>query len=150
MSWYLGWAMSWSRGGMEVFKNRNNVRLLYNFSAQKKSDPCKGKSVSSDLGIIYPTPKISNPDLNFKLRWRKILPLAPRNYFLLLPTWIFLVTGDSRRFFWGIPLCFSLMVFTMLLLSWGTTWMVKWWNESFPIGVLLCFYFIGELHQSQK
>ena len=46
----------------------------------------------------------------------------------------------------GILFCFSLLRFTMLLLSWGTTWMVKWWNEYFPVGGLLCFSFLGEIH----
>ena len=132
-------------------KNRSNVRLLYTSSAQKKSETCKRKSVSSDLVILYPAPKIWNPNLNFKLRWCKILPLAPRNYFLLAPIRIFLGIGDSRIFLSGITLCFSPLGFTMLLLSWGTNYMndemVKWLNKYFLVGVLLCFYFLGELHQ---
>ena len=116
------------------------VRLISTLSAQKKSEPCKGKSVSSDLGILYPAPEIKNPNLNFKLRWREILPLAPRNYFLLAPTRIFLGIGDSRILFWVIPLCFSPLGFTMLLLSWGTTWMVKWWNGETNIFTLGFYY----------
>ena len=41
----------------------------------------KRKYISSDIGILYPTLKFSNQNLNFKLRWRKISPLAPWNYF---------------------------------------------------------------------
>ena len=52
-----------------------------------------------------------------------IFPLAPRNYFLLAPTWVFVGIGDPRRFFSGIPLCFPLLGFTMLLLSWGTKYL---------------------------
>ena len=63
----------------EFFKILANVRILSTSSAHKKSDPWKGKSFSSDIGIIYPAPEIKKPYLNFKLRWRKILPLAPRN-----------------------------------------------------------------------
>ena len=44
------------------------------------------------------------------------------------PNSIFLGIGDSRRLFSGIPLCFSPLGFTMHIISWGTTWMVKWWN----------------------
>ena len=121
--------MSWSRGCTEGFKNLSNVCMISTSLAHKKSDPCKGTSVSSDLGILYPAPKIPNPNLNFKLRWRKILPLAPHNYFLLVPTWIFLGIVDAQRFFWGVPLCFYPLGFTMLILSWGTTWMVKWLND---------------------
>ena len=54
----------------------------------------KEEFISSDLGILYPAPKISKPNLSLKLHWRKILPLAPRNYFLLAPTWILLGVGD--------------------------------------------------------
>ena len=107
-------------GSVFSFLNRSNVHLLSTSSAQKKSDPFKGKYVSSDLRIIYPSPEIKNPNLNFKLCWIKILPLAPRNYFLLVPTWIFLGIGGSRRFFWGILLWFYLLGFIMLLLFWGT------------------------------
>ena len=46
--------------------------------AQKKSEPCKRKSVSSDLGILYSVPEISYPNFNFKLCWREILLLALR------------------------------------------------------------------------
>ena len=88
------------------------------FHIRKKGSLAKGKSIYSYIGILYPTPKISNPNLNLKLRWRKILPLAPRNFFLLAPTCIFFGIRDSRRFFWGIPLHPPLR-FTMLLLSWG-------------------------------
>ena len=49
------------------------------------------------------------------------------------------IPGDS---FSGIPLCFSLLGFTMLIRSWGTTY--------FPVGVLLCLYFLGELHKYPK
>ena len=90
---------------------------------RRKVSLAKGKSISSDIGILYPTPKISNPNLNFKLCWRKILLLEPRNYFLLTPTWILLGIGDSRRFLWGICLCFP---------HWG----------------LLHFYLLGELHST--
>ena len=114
--------MSW------FFFNCSNIRLLYTTLAQKKSYLCKGKSVSSYPGILYPAPKISNQNLNFKLCWRKILPLAPRSYFLLAPTRIFLGIGDSWILFWGIPIFFSLLWFTVLLLFWETTWMVKWWK----------------------
>ena len=41
-----------------------------------------------------------------------------------------------------IPLSFSLLGFTMIFCSWGTTY--------FPVGVLLYFYFLGEIHQSPK
>ena len=99
--------------------------MLSTSLAYKKSEPCKGTPVSSDLGKLYPAPKISNPNLNFKLRWRKILPLAPQNYFLLVPSRIFLGIVDSQRLFYGIPLCFYPLGFTMLILSWGTTRMVK-------------------------
>ena len=80
-----------------------------------------GKSISSDLGILYPAPEISNPNLNFKLHWREILLLAPQNYFLLAPTWISLGIEDSQRFFWSIPLFFSLLEFSRVILSWVTT-----------------------------
>ena len=49
------------------------------------------------------------------------------------------ITGYS---FSGISLCFPLLGFTILVCSWVTTY--------FPVGVLLCFSFLGELHQSQK
>ena len=87
---------------------------------RRKVSLAKGKSISSYLGILYPAPKISSPNLNFKLCWRKILPLAPRNFFLLALTWIFLGIRDSRRFLWGIPIFFH----------WG----------------LLDLSFLGELH----
>ena len=84
----------------------------------------KRKYISSDLRILYPAPKISNPNLNSKLRWHKILPLEPRNYFpfgsnLDLPwDWIFP----------EIPLryssLFSQLGFTSLLLSWGTKYII--------------------------
>ena len=75
-----------------------NVCLLSTSSAQKKNDPCKGKAVSSDLGILYPALEIyKTQNLIIKLRWRKILPQTPRNYFLLVPTRIFLGIGNSQR-----------------------------------------------------
>ena len=49
------------------------------------------------------------------------------------------IPGDS---FSGIPLCFTQLGFIMLIRSWGTTY--------FPVGILLCFSFLGELHQSPK
>ena len=91
------------------------------FRLRRKVSLAKGEPISSYIGILYPAPKISNLNFNFKLRWHKILPLAPRNYFLLAPTWIFLRIGDSWIFLWGIPLCFFQLGFTRLLLSWGTT-----------------------------
>ena len=111
----------------------SNIRLFSTSSDQNKSEPSKGKSISSDLGIIYPPQKNSNTNLNFKLCWRKILPLTPRNYFLLAPTRIFLGIGDSRGFFWGIPLFFSLLGFTMIILSWGTTYNVCKNTQNRPI-----------------
>ena len=36
---------------------------------RRKVSLAKGKPISSDLGIIYTAPKISKPNLNFKLRW---------------------------------------------------------------------------------
>ena len=134
--------MSWSRGCTEGFKNLSNVCMISTLLAHKKSDLCKGTSVSSDLGILYPAPKIPNPNMNFKLRWRKILLLATQNCFLLEPTRIFLGIGDSQRLFLGIPLSFSPLRFTMLLLLWGTTY--------FPVGVILWLSYLGELHQSPK
>ena len=44
-----------------------NARLLSTSSDQKKSEPCKGKPVSSDFGILYPAPKIKNQNLNIKI-----------------------------------------------------------------------------------
>ena len=85
----------------EFYKIVANVRLLSTSPDQKKSEPRKGKSVSLDLVILYPTPEIKNPHLNFKLRWCKILPLVPRNYFLLAPTRISLGIENSRRFHLG-------------------------------------------------
>ena len=40
----------------------------------------------------------------------------------------------------GIYRCFPLLGFTMIIPSWGTTY--------FPVGVLLCFSFLGVLHPS--
>ena len=82
----------------------------------------KEKSVSSDLGILYPAPEIWNPNLNFKICWREILLLAPRNYFLCLQLRSSLGLVIPRDSFWG-----SLFAF----LLWG----------------LLCFSFAGELHE---
>ena len=136
MSWYLGKAIIWSRGGMEGQNKISKVCMLSTFLDQKKSDPCKGNFVSSDHGILYPAPKIKNPNLNFKLRCREIIPLAHRNFSFLTPTLIILGIEDSRRFFLGIPLCFSSLGFTILLILWGTTWMVKWWNSETKISPL--------------
>ena len=65
MSWYLGEEMCWSRGWTEGFLNHSNIHLLSTSSAEKKSEPRKGKPASSDLGILYPAPKILNPNSNF-------------------------------------------------------------------------------------
>ena len=82
-------------GRVFFFFNHIIIHLLSTSLAQNKSALCKGKSVSSDLGIIQPAPKIKNPNFNLKLRWRKVILLAPRNYFLLVP---------NRIFFWiGYP-----------------------------------------------
>ena len=104
-----------------IFFNLRNVRLLSTSLDQKKSEPCKGKSVSLGLGILYPEPKISNPDLSFKFCWREILPLAlgitsfwrQIGYSLGLE-----IPRDSSRGF----------IF------------------AFPRWCLLCFSFLGELH----
>ena len=131
MSWYLGKEMIWYRGGMVVLKNVATyvcctLRLL-----RIKVSLEKGESISSDLGILYPMPKILNPNLNFKLRYREILLLAPRNHFILALTWIFLGIGYSQRFFWGILLCFPPLGFTRILLCWGTTSITK--RTIFPL-----------------
>ena len=68
------------------------------FCLRRKVSLEKGKSIYSYHRILYPVPKILNPNLNFKFRWRKIIPLAPRTFFLLTPTWIFLGIGDYLRF----------------------------------------------------
>ena len=47
-------------------KYLSNVRLLSTSSTQKKSNPCKGKSVSSDNAILYPVLKIKNPKFEFQ------------------------------------------------------------------------------------
>ena len=47
-----------------------------------------------------------------------------------------------RYSFLGIPPCFPPLGLTMLIRSWGTTY--------FPVGILLYFCFLGELHQSPK
>ena len=109
-------------------KNCSNICLLSTWSPQKKNERCKGKYISLDLGILYPAPEISNSNLNFKLCWREMLPLVSWNYFLLVPTRILLGIVYFQRFFWRIPLWFSLLGFNMLLIYWGTTWMVKCWN----------------------
>ena len=62
MSFSLGEAMIWSRGGTQGFLNHS----------KRPYEPCKGKSIYSDLGILYPTTEIKNQNLNFKLRWHKI------------------------------------------------------------------------------
>ena len=145
--------MSWSRGWKEGFKHCSNIFPFSTLYAHKKSEPCKEKPVSSYLGILYPAPKIWNPNLNFKLCWHKILPLAPRDYLLLSPTWIFLGIWDSRRFFSGVLLCFSLLGFTMLLLSWGTKRMVKWLNGKTnisPLGFYYAYPFLGNYINHQK
>ena len=111
--------MIWYRGGKEGFYKVATSICCPIFWIRRKTSLAKGKSISSDLGILYPAPKISNPNLNFKFCLREILPLAPRNYFLLVPNCIFLGIRDSWKFFWGIPLCFSLLGFTRILLSWG-------------------------------
>ena len=119
--------------------------MLSTYSAQKKSEPCKWKSVYSDLGILYPAPKIPNPNLNFKLCWCKILLLEPRNFtffcqlvsslgldipryssrdsfllFLVKVYYASTVVGDYMN---GemVKRIFSRWGFTMLLLSWGNT-----------------------------
>ena len=111
--------------GRSAFKNSATSVLCPLSWPRRKANFAKGESISSDLEILYPAPKISNLNLNFKLRWRKILLLAPLNYFLLVPTWIFLGIGDSQRFLWGIPICF-------------------------PCCYLLDFSLLGELHQPPK
>ena len=103
------------------FLNISNVDLLYTFLAKKESEPCKGKSVSSDIGILFPAPKILNANLNFKLRWRKILPLALR----ITSFWRQL--GSSLGF--QIPVDSS-GVFLFAFPCWG----------------LLCLFFLGEIH----
>ena len=50
--------------------------------------------------------------------------------------------GIPRDSLSGISLCFPLLGFNMLIRLWGTTY--------FPVGVLLCFSFIGELHGRKK
>ena len=107
--------------GRRVFKNvANSVYYLLRHT-RRRVILVKRKSISSDIGILYPVPKISNPNFNFKLIWRKILPLAPRNYFpyganLDLPcVWIF---PDITL---GYSYLFSPLGFTRILLSWGTT-----------------------------
>ena len=125
MSCYLDKAMSWSRGGTEVFKNVATPVCCPFCCLRIKVSLAKEKSISSYIGILYPTPKISNPNLNFKLCWSEILLLAHRYYFLLVPTWILLEIWYPHKFFWRIPLCF-------------------------PRLGLLGFYFLGELHQSRK
>ena len=108
-------------GSVYFFKNVAMSVCCKLFRLRRKVSLAKGKSIYSDLKIIFPAPKISNTNLNFKLWSRKILLLEPRNYFLLAPTWIFLGIRYSQIFFWGIPLCFLPLGFTRLLLSWGTT-----------------------------
>ena len=75
----------------------------------------------SDIRILYPAPKISNPNLNIKLRWHKILRLEPRNYFPFCANLDLLlgleIPGYSSEGF----LFFSPLVFTSIILSWGTT-----------------------------
>ena len=117
--------MSWFRVSMECFKKCSNVRLLSTSSAQKKSELCKGKYVSSDLGMLYPRPKfktqisISNSvcaklslwHLRINSFWRQLetslefsswhlfnIFLCQLGYSLYLE-----IHGDS---FLGIPLCF--------------------------------------------
>ena len=116
--------------GSRVFKNMETCIWCPPRRIRIKASLVKWKSFSPYIGILYPAPEISNPNFNFKLCWHKILPLSPLGYFLLDPTWILLGIGDSRRFFWGIPLCFPLLGFTRLLLSWGTTSIIK--RKIFP------------------
>ena len=106
---------------MELFLTHINVCLLSTSSAQKKSEPCKGKYVSLDIGIMYPAPKISNPNFNFKLCWREILPLPLRitSFWRQLGSSLGLeISRDSSG---GLLFAFT---------CWG----------------LLCFSFLGELH----
>ena len=47
--------------------------------SEEKVSRAKRIFISSYLGILYLAPVISNPYLNFKLRRRKIIMLAPQN-----------------------------------------------------------------------
>ena len=111
--------------GRRVFKNVATSVCCPLCRIRIKVGLAKGKSLSSDLGILYPLPEISNSNFNFKLCWREILLLAPQNYFLLASTGILLGIGYPQRFIWGISLCFT---------CWG----------------LLDFYFLEKIHQFTK
>ena len=64
---------------LENFKIAVLPSCFHFVGSEGKMSCAKSKFVSSCLGILYLAPGISNPYLNFKLRWREIIPLAPRN-----------------------------------------------------------------------
>ena len=64
--------------------------------------------------------------------------MAPQNYFLLAPTRIFLGIGDTRIFLLGDSSLLSPVGVYYASPFVGTTY--------FPIGILICFSFLGELH----
>ena len=125
MSWYLDKSMRQSRVGTEVFLIVATSVCCPLCRLSRKVSFAKRKYISPGPGILYPAPKISDPNLNFKLRWRKILSLAPWNYFpfgdnLDLP-WYWIFPEIPLRYSY----LFSLLGFTRLLLSWGTTSITK-------------------------
>ena len=82
--------------------------------------------------LVYSTPR---PKLK---TFVGVFPLAPRNYFLLAPTQILLGIGNFRRFLLGDSSLLSPVGVYYASLLWGTKY--------FPVEVLICFAFLGELH----
>ena len=64
---------------LEIFKIAVLPSCFHFVGSGGKVSRSKSKFVSSCLGILYLAPVISNPYLNFKLRRRKIIPMAPLN-----------------------------------------------------------------------
>ena len=71
-----------------------------------------------------------------------IFLLVPWNYFLLAPTCISLVNENSWRFLLGDS--------SLLSLVWVYYYPLSWRTKYFPVGVLLCFSFLGEFHISRN
>ena len=96
---------------------------IHFFGSEEKWSLQRGNLLPQILESSTPRPNFPNPNLNFKLRWHKILRLAPQDYFTfganldLSWDWIFL----------DIPLG-------------GSSLFSRW--------VLLDFFLLGELHVS--
>ena len=60
-----------------------NFRLLFTLLDQNKGNPCKEEIYFLRPQNLYPAPEISNPNLNFKLRWARKSPVGTSELFFL-------------------------------------------------------------------